>query len=211
MPKIIINDIDRNHDTSSINNLNELYKNLLGEYKSTESFVNKIRLNGKDLTENELENNGNLPIKEIDSLELIILTVPEMALNNINNAMEYLNKLIPGIEKASELFRTKSEEEANKYYLQCVEGLAWFREVIDNVKLTLKEELDKLDFGSKSIEIHDEKMLSLTKELADSQSKKDWVMLADLLEYELLPYLEEWKSIMPLFVKAVQNKINSSG
>lgn len=209
MPKITINEIDRNYDASSVNNLDELYKNLLIEFKTPESFVTKIRLNGKELTENELQNNGDLPIKNIESLELIILTIPEIALNNINNAMEYLNRLIPGVEKVSELFRTKSEDEASKYFLQCIEGLTWFREVVDNVKLALKEELSKLDFGSKSIEYYEEKLLSLTKELSDSQSKKDWVMLADILEYELSPYLEEWKSILPLFVKAVQNKIKS--
>jgi len=30
------------------------------------------------------------------------------------------------------------------------------------------------------------------------QEEEDWIMLADLLEYELIPLLEEWKSILPL-------------
>ena len=182
MPKIIINEEEKNCDTSSFDNLNKLYENLLGEFATQESFVTGIKLNGKELSESELQKRGDLPVNDIESFELIILTLPEMALNNINNAMEYVGKLIPAVKNASELFRTKSPEEANKYYLQCVEGLTWFQEVVDNISSLLKLELEKLDFGSKSLGELQKQLLSITKEISDSQAKKDWVMLADILE-----------------------------
>jgi hypothetical protein len=210
MPRIIINEEEKNCDTSSFDNLNKLYQNLLGEFVTRESFVTNIKLNGEELSENEFQKRGDLPVNDIESLELNILTLPEMALNNINNAMEYLCKLIPAVKKASELFRTMSPEEANKHYLQCVEGLTWFQEVVDNISRLLNLELEKLDIGSKSFGELQNQLLSITKEISDSQTKKDWVMLADILEYELNPYLEEWQSILPLFVRAVQKKANQA-
>mgnify|MGYP001189830905 CR=1 FL=1 len=210
MPKIIINNEEKNCDTSSFGNLNKLYENLLGEFATKESFVTSIKLNGEELSENELQKKGDLPVNDIETFEMIILTLPEMTLNSINNVMEYLAKLIPAVKNASELFRTKSPEEANKYYLQCVEGLTWFQEVVDNISSLLKLELEKLDFGSKSFEELQKQLLSITKEIHDSQDKKDWVMLADLLEYELTPYLEEWQSVLPLFVRAVQKKASQA-
>ncbi len=209
MPKIIINEIEKNLDLSSVNNLQELHKSLLEKFKAPESFVTKIRLNNNELNEKELQNNDNLPIRDIEIFELTILTIPEMALNNVNNAMEYLNLLIPGVEKTSELFRTKSSEEANKSYLECIEGLTWFQEVIENVKIALKQGPSETSLDSKNAEEFQKRLVSLTKELTDAQSKKDWVMLADLLEYELAPFLEEWRSLLPSFVKAIQNKISS--
>ncbi len=209
MPKIIVNEIEKKFDTSSVSNMNELYEKLMVEFKTQGSFVTEIFLNGERLSEEDLQNKGDVPIKDIDKLELVIRTLQEITLNNINNAMDYLDKLIPGVNKASELFRTKNAEEANKFYVGCIDGLAWLQEVIDNVKIVLREELEKLDLGSSSIEDYQKQLLSLTKEINDTQSKKDWVMLADLLEYELSPYLEEWKSIFPLFVRAANNKIKT--
>lgn len=209
MTKIIINEEEKNYDTSSFDSLKKLYENLLGEFAAQEYFVTKIKLNGEELSENELQKKGHLPVNDIESLELIILTMPEIALNNINNTMEYLGKLIPAVKNASELFRTKSPEEANKYYLQCIEGLTWFQEVVDNISSLLKQELETVDLSPKSFEELQKQLLSITKEVSDSQAKKDWVMLADLLEYELTPYLEEWQSVLPLFVRAVQKKIKS--
>ena len=210
MPKIIINEKERNYDTSSCDNLNKLYNNLLNEFATQqESLVTKIRLNGKELSKDELQKRGHLPVNDIESFELIILTLPEIALNNVNNAMEYLGKLIPAVKKTSELFRTKSPEEANKYYLQCIEGLTWFQEVVENISSLLKQELEKLNFDPKSLVELQKQLLSITKEISDFQAKKDWVMLADLLEYELTPYLEKWESILPLFVRAIQRKIKS--
>ena len=210
MAKVIINEEEKNFDTSSCDTLKKLYENLLEEFATQETHVTKIKLNGEELSEVEIEKRGDLPISDIESLELIILTVPEIALNNINNAMEYLDKLITAVNKVSNLFRTKSAEEANKSYLQCIEGLTWFHEVVGNINNIYKKDLDKLDFGSKSNEDLQEQLLSITKEISNSQSKKDWVMLADLLEYELIPCLKEWESLLPLFVQAVQKKIKSN-
>lgn len=204
MPKIIINEIEKNFNIGSAGNLGDLYKKLLAEFKDQDSIVYKILLNGQVLNEEELHNRGDLPVKDIGSLELVILTLKELALNNINNAMEYINKLIPGINKASELFRTQNAIEANKFYIQCIEGLTWLQEVIENVLPILRKELEQLDFGSQVIKKHQNQLLPLIKKIKDSQSREDWVMLADLLEYELSPYLDEWKSIFPLLVCAAK-------
>lgn len=210
MLKIVINDIERDFDASSIDNLGNLFKCLLDEFSSQESHVTKIRLNGEELSENDIQAKGNLPVQEIEELELSILSMPEIALNNINNAMEYLNKLIPAVTESSELFRTKSAEEANQHFIECIEGLTWFQEVIEIITIALKEELESPNPEHKNISKLQQKMLQLVKDISDSQEKKDWVMLADLLEYELTPVLEEWASILPLFVNAAKKKINSS-
>ena len=142
MAKVIINEEEKNFDTSSCDTLKKLYENLLEEFATQETHVTKIKLNGEELSEVEIEKRGDLPISDIESLELIILTVPEIALNNINNAMEYLDKLITAVNKVSNLFRTKSAEEANKSYLQCIEGLTWFHEVVGNINNIYKKDLD---------------------------------------------------------------------
>lgn len=209
MPKIIINEVEKNYNVSDASDFQGLYKNLLVEFAAPGAIVAKIKLNGEEIKESELPNRKDLAIKDIKSIELVIQTLPEIALNNINNAMEYLEKLLPGVEKAADLFRTKSVEEANKHYSLCLDGLAWFMEVIENISIALSHELEKSDIGPKNIKDYRDRLLSLTKEMRESQSKKDWVMLADMLEYELTPYLEEWRSILPLFVIAAQKKTKS--
>ena len=43
-------------------------------------------------------------------------------------------------------------------------------------------------------------LFSVLDGLFDAQTDQDWVLLADMLEYELIPALEEWEQIIQLIV-----------
>ena len=43
------------------------------------------------------------------------------------------------------------------------------------------------------------------REMWNAQQEEDWIMLSDLLEYELLPMMEGWKEILPLIEEAAEN------
>jgi hypothetical protein len=40
-------------------------------------------------------------------------------------------------------------------------------------------------------------LVDFTQQMVDANKNQDWVLLADLLEYEILPYYQEWSDLLP--------------
>jgi hypothetical protein len=137
-------------------------------------------------------------LSEIATLELEISTLSDIINKNIENADAYLIRLIPGIEKSVELFRMGNEQEANKFFINIIDGIDWLSQVLDMI-LTAKAISPDTVFDGKSIQDRRANLVDLTRQMVDANKNQDWVLLADLLEYEILPYYQEWSNLLPHF------------
>jgi len=138
------------------------------------------------------------PLSEIATLEVEISTLSDMINKNVENADAYLIRLIPGIEKSVELFRMGNEQEANKFFINIIDGIDWLSQVLDMI-LTAKAISPDTVFDGKSIQDRRASLMDLTQQMVDANKNQDWVLLADILEYEILPYYQEWSNLLPHF------------
>ena len=159
--------------------------------------VRSIKIDGQESSSDSSEAQRT-QISEIATLEVEISTLADMINKNIDNADAYLIRLIPGIEKSVELFRVGNEQEANKFFVKIVDGIDWFSQVLDII-LTAKEISPETVFEGKSIQDRRTSLVDLTQQMVDANKNQDWVLLADLLEYEILPYYQEWSNLLPGF------------
>ena len=159
--------------------------------------VRSIKIDGQESSPDSSEAKRT-QISEIATLEVEISTLADMINKNIENADAYLIRLIPGIEKSVELFRIGNEQEANKFFVKIVDGIDWFSQVLDII-LTAKEISPETVFEGKSIQDRRTSLVGLTQQMVDANKNHDWVLLADLLEYEILPYYQEWSNLLPGF------------
>ena len=137
-------------------------------------------------------------LSEIATLEVEISTLSDIINKNIENADAYLIRLIPGIEKSVELFRMGNEQEANKFFINIIDGIDWLSQVLDMI-LTAKAISPDTVFDGKSIQDRRASLVGLTRQMVDANKNQDWVLLADLLEYEIRPYYQEWSNLLPHF------------
>ena len=103
------------------------------------------------------------------------------ALNELNSYLARLNK---GINDAVEYFRSEKEDEGIKLLIQIIEGLQWSMEVVFKTKPILEEYGINLDEGQ---------LKELFKELISGLENKDYILIADLLEYEILELIRSWQ------------------
>ena len=159
--------------------------------------VRSIKLNGQ---ESPLDSSvvRKTPLSEIKTLEVEVSTLSDIVDQNIENADTYLTRLIPGIEKSVELFRTGNEQEANQFFINIIDGIDWLSQVLDMI-LTAKAISPDTVFDGKSIQDRRASLVDFTQQMVDANRNKDWVLLADLLEYEILPYYQEWSNLLPHF------------
>ena len=159
--------------------------------------VRSVKLNGQESSPDSSVTQQT-PFSEIDTLEVEVCTLSGIIDKNIENADAYLIRLIPGIDKAVELFRTGNEQEANQFFINIIDGMDWFSQVLDMI-LAAKEISPDTVIGGKSIQDRRAILINFTQQMVDANKNKDWVLLADLLEYEILPYYKEWSDFLPQF------------
>ena len=157
--------------------------------------VRSIKIDGQESSPDSPEAQKT-PLSEIETLEIEISTLSDIVNKNIENADAYLIRLIPGIEKSVELFRMGNEQEANKFFINIIDGIDWLSQVLDMV-LAAKEISPDTVFNGKSIQDRRANLVDFTQQMVDANKNQDWVLLADLLEYEILPYYQEWSNLLP--------------
>ena len=159
--------------------------------------VRAIKIDGQESSPDSPEAKKT-SLSEIATLEVEISTLSDIIDKNIENADAYLIRLIPGIEKSVELFRMGNEQEANKFFINIIDGIDWLSQVLDMI-LTAKAISPDTVFDGKSIQDRQASLMDLTQQMVDANKNQDWVLLADLLEYEILPYYQEWSNLLPHF------------
>ena len=133
---------------------------------------------------------------EIGSLKVELANLKDLVATNLTNALGYLKKLIPGFEQAADLFRTGNEQEANKYYLQILDGIDWFSQVVSVIMQPDEEETELSDADDENLQVRQKKLTDLMSQMLEANQNKDWVLLADILEYEMVPFYKDWENIL---------------
>ena len=157
--------------------------------------VRSVKLNGQESSPDSSVTRKT-PLLEIKTLEIEVSTLSDVVDKNIENADAYLIRLIPGIEKSVELFRMGNEQEANQFFINIIDGIDWLSQVLDMI-LAAKAISPDTVFDGKSIQDRRASLVDFTQQMVDANKNKDWILLADVLEYEILPYYQEWLDLLP--------------
>ena len=159
------------------------------------SYIRRIWLDDQEFPSDDREALQKKP-SDIDSLEVELANLKDLVATNLANALDYLKKLIPGFEQAADLFRAGNEQESNKYYLQILDGIDWFSQVISVIMSPDKGETELPDTDDESLEVRQKKLTDLMSQMLEANQNQDWVLLADILEYEMVPFYKDWEKIL---------------
>ena len=159
------------------------------------SYIRRIWLDDQEFPSDDREALQKKP-SDIDSLEVELANLKDLVATNLANALDYLKKLMPGCELAADLFRAGNEQEANKYYLQILDGIEWFSQVVSVIMSPDEGETELPDTDNESLEVRQKKLTDLMSQMLEANENQDWVLLADILEYEMVPFYKDWEKIL---------------
>lgn len=199
MLKVNINHKEVNIENRSLfTNCGDLMRDISKKFLN-DDVITKLKLNGKELTKEELQ---NYPVTDDKPslLEIEAESLKEIKKRGFLLLEEYSDKIIPQIERTSELLRVEDECEANEFYARCLEDLGLLIKLIEDVGNVSRLDFGKVTFLDAPIQERIDRFSFIIKEMVSSQENDDWIMLADLLEYELIPLLDEWKEIIHFII-----------
>ena len=173
--------------------LNDLTLRGLEEDRS----MREVKVNGQPFEAATMGPAVDLPRDRIQRLEVETIAAREVALHFIANAPSYLNAILDSIEAVSELFRVSDEKEANERYLDTLDSLQLFMQVLQIARQTLGLDFDRISAQGVSAEQRLQRLSELVGEILAVQEQEDWVLLADVLQYDLTAELRSWQALMP--------------
>lgn len=160
-----------------------------------DEFITSISANGGEITEGNMDGEKARPASSIENLEIKTDTFRKASVSALESIGEYLDGLGSMVKVAADKFRSVEEKEANDFFVGCIDGLQTFVSIIDKIKSLNALDFSKIIFNSTPISEKEAALLASLNSILQTQSKKDWVSLADLLEFELAPLILEWKDI----------------
>jgi len=190
--------INGNEDSSTYDQpeLGNLLDQIQKDKLEKGQFLFKIKVNDQDI-EFGSEDFRETPTANIQKLEIETSSLATMVNENIDNGILYLSKLTPGLEQVAAMLRAGQHQEANSILLDIVDGVDWFSQLIELVIQAKDLDVETVQYNGKNLMERKSQLVGLTENILASYQGQDWVKLADLLEFEFLPYYQDWSEVLP--------------
>lgn len=172
--------------------LEELESKHLGEGK----VIGSVHFDGAEVTEFRDESVLTRPIQSIAEVKIDAVSLKEMVRSALVESETYLLNLETSLVDVAETFRQQQADQANSKLTQVFEGVKMFVALLRGIELSLT---DSLNSSPSRVEQIFEEMTPTLESLIEAQTQKDWVLVADILEFELLANLSGFERILTEF------------
>lgn len=177
-------------------NLMDMLQDLAEKRLGDDLAIRELLINGSPYEEAVHGAPEEISRQAIQRLEIETIGTRDLALGFLQNFPPTLATLAEAIEKVAELFRIGDEQTANEEYLQFLEALEILLETLQQSSDALGLDMERIHADGVSAQHRLERLAGLTTEMLAAQEQDDWVLLADLLQYDLKPEMNAWAKLM---------------
>ena len=122
----------------------------------------------------------------------------DLAFESIDSCFGYVDYITSQIQRLTLQYNEGNLDAANDAFVEVIELMDLYIQLVSRVYRVLRTDLEIMNFKDESIQKLEIHLLSVMKALLQAKEKNDTIMLCDLLEYELIDNLTQWKiKILP--------------
>jgi len=174
----------------SFENLEQLLVKVVEDKHFEGRIVTDVLVNNEPFSEIYPHQAEDVEAADIESVEIVTVPTSEMAVNITRELYKVVTLMDHGARRVADLFRKADDNEALEVYQDLLDVTRDFLGIIG----VLRGEFS-LKHGKSFNEAADE-LSSLFSEMLEVIENEDWILLADLLEYEFIPAVERWKKVV---------------
>ena len=187
---IVIDGHPSNLDIKNFENLEQLFNKVVEQGLLTDRVVTDVLVNDEPFSEIYPNQAEDIDVDEVSSVEIRTMPSEQMAVNITGELYKVVKLMGDGAKGVADLFRQADDAEALEMYQELLDVTRDFLNMIGVLHDGFKLEAN-VEFNQAS-----ESLSSLFTEMSDVLENEDWILLADLLEYEFLPTVELWKKVI---------------
>ena len=187
---VVIDGNKKEMDIRSFENLEQVFDSVLENGFLDGRIVTDVFVNEEPFSEIYPNQSEDIETSEIESLEIKSATTVEMASSITLELYKVVNIMAGGGKQVAELFRQADDAEALELYQDLLDVTRDFLGMLGS----LRDQFSLKDSNGFGVVL--EEFSSLFTEMTEVLENEDWILLADLLEYEFLPSVEKWKNVI---------------
>ncbi|WP_291322694.1 hypothetical protein [Desulfonatronospira sp.] len=187
---IIIDGRQSDFNVNNFNNLEDLLVKVMEDKILEQRIVTDVLVNNEAFSEIYPHQAEDVDTSDIEKVEIKTMDSMSMAINITRELYKVVNLMSKGGFEVAELFRKGEDSRALEMYQDLLSVVRDFMNTIT----VLKQDFHLADQENLNKGI--EKLSELFSEMIEVQESNDWILLADLLEYEFLPLVDAWKKIV---------------
>lgn len=179
-------------------NLEEILLKIMDGTELEGRVVTDVFVNNESFSEIYPHQAEDIECGEIESVEIRSVPVADMALDISKELRKVVLLLDQGARRVAELFRQAEDAEALEVYQDLLDVTRDFLNMIGVLRG------EALSTGDAAFDTAAEEISSLFSEMLEVLENEDWILLADLLEYEFIPAMSRWKTVIDTLQESFQ-------
>ncbi len=189
---IIIDGRQSEMQVSNFTNLEEILVNVLENDSMEQRIITDVLVNEEQFSEIYPHQAEDIGSEFIQSVEVRSVPVGEMAVNISLEMYKVVQMMSAASKEIARLFRQADD----------AEGLELFQDLLDVTRdfmgmINVLRDNFTVD-GSVNFEGNTNALSNLLSEMSEVLENEDWVLLADLLEYEFTPVCDGWTKVIQI-------------
>ncbi len=187
---IIIDGKQYDIGTQNFENLEQVFTKVVAEGHLEDRVVTDVKVNEEPFTEIYPHQSEDISMSEVESVEIVTMATEDMAVEITLELYKVVNLMSEGGKRVAELFRQADDAEALETYQDLIDVIRNFLNMVGVLRdeYSLKDHADYVNSA--------EELNVMFTEMNTVLENEDWILLADLLEYEFLPAVEKWKKVI---------------
>ncbi|AYV67887.1 hypothetical protein C2I06_13980 [Niallia circulans] len=173
---------------NNVDNIEILIQKINEDLEKNKLYFSHLIINGKEVY-SDFEEQIMEQINTIEKIELVTKTIDEFINDLTVSLNEYSNRAIPIIKQLTEQFYQSPTEESWGLLQDLLEGLSW---IYNTIKSISNGELD--EYKQQLLVIANHLEIELPN-LLDAMENQDFILIGDIISYEVLPQYEVIVSI----------------
>ncbi len=182
--KVFVNGQQQNQIVS-VESLKDLIEELRLDCKKTKKVIEVI------INDRYIDDLNLIPLDPSVEVKINIKSSLETVIESMVESVSYLSALCESLEYSANFIQQGSMEKGINLFTQCIDGLDWVNHLLTGIRIYILEKddliIDTAEYLTSIIQFN-----PIVKELLAAWSSEDHVLVSDLIEYELIPFLRLW-------------------
>jgi len=196
--KVTVNGRQVDLDWLETSNLEELLVKLAQEGIPEDHLIGSVVVDGEPFSESYPGQSKEIDLKTVREIDVTTVSSVQFASAAAKDSGVFIDRLIRGTNKTAELFRMADEAEANTHFVTLIDAIREFVRFIDEMKNILQWNFHVSLYQGEPVQKEWDRLVGLIDELTEVHEERDWILIADLLEYELAPSFTKWGEIIAI-------------
>jgi len=168
--------------------------------------VTFVKLNGEDITGVDWTRFASMAAAEIEALEIRTGDTTLLARQLLDSVEDFAGRLVTELTRTAEALRVGDKDRAMPLYGRALDGIQLLNHTTGMIARNIGIDTASILFAGKPSADHFQRLQPVLDDLFAAQQKEDWVLLADLIEYELIPLFEDHQRVLKSWREALPER-----